>query len=127
VASEVSRESRAVQARASIPNPGGRLKADMLVKAVLEIPPVKGQTVIPRLSMVVINGNEYVFVQKTSADSKATHKFERRRITVAQENSDFVVVAGGLEADEIVATSGSLILAQLYEDLAMVDGGVPVQ
>jgi cobalt-zinc-cadmium efflux system membrane fusion protein len=127
VASEVSRESRAVQARASIPNPGGRLKADMLVKAVLEIPPVKGQTVIPRLSMVVINGNEYVFVQKTAAGSKGTDKFERRRITVAQENSDFVVVAGGLEADEVVATSGSLILAQLYEDLAMVDSGMPVQ
>jgi cobalt-zinc-cadmium efflux system membrane fusion protein len=127
VASEVSRESRAVQARASIRNPGGRLKADMLVKAVLEIPPVKGQTVIPRLSMVVINGNEYVFVQKTAAESKGTDKFERRRITVAQENSDFVVVAGGLEADEVVATSGSLILAQLYEDLAMVDSGVPVQ
>ena len=64
VASEVSRETRAVQVRASIPNPGGRLKSDMLVKAVLEIPPVKGQTVIPRLAMVVINGNEYVFVRK---------------------------------------------------------------
>jgi cobalt-zinc-cadmium efflux system membrane fusion protein len=127
VASEVSRESRAVQARASIPNPDGRLKADMLVKAVLEISPVKGQTVIHRLSMVVINGNEYVFVRKPSDGSKGTHRFERRRITVAQENSDFVVVAGGLEADEVVATSGSLILAQLYEDLAMVDSGMPLQ
>lgn len=125
VASEVSRESRAVQARASIPNPGGRLKADMLVKAVLEIPPVKGQTVIPRLSMVVINGTEYVFVRKPGAEGR--HRFERRTITVAQENSDFVVVAGGLAADETVATSGSLILAQLYEDLAMVDSGMPVR
>ena len=54
-------------------------------------------------------------------------KFERRTIAVAQENSDFVVVAGGLAAGERVATSGSLILAQLYEDLEMVDSGMPVQ
>jgi len=127
VASEVSRESRAVQARASIPNPGGRLKADMLVKAVLEVPPVKGQTVIPRLSMVVINGAEYVFVRKAAADSKGKHKFERRTISVAQENSDFVVVATGLAAGEMVATTGSLILAQLHEDLQMVDTGMPVR
>ena len=97
----------------------------MLVKAVLEVPPVKGQTAIPRLSMVVINGNEYVFVRKAAAASKGKAKFERRTIAVAQENSDFVVVAGGLAADEKVATSGSLILAQLYEDLEMVDTGEP--
>ena len=46
---------------------------------------------------------------------------------MAQENSDFVVIASGLEAGETVATSGSLILAQLYEDLQMVETGMPVQ
>lgn len=127
VASEVSRDSRAVQARASIPNPGGRLKADMLVKAALEIPPIKGQTVIPRLAMVVINGDEYVFVRKSHTDAKGTDKFERRKVVVTQENSDFVVIASGLTAGEMVATSGSLILAQLYEDLQMVATGMPAQ
>ena len=127
VASEVSRESRAVQARASIPNPGGRLKSDMLVKAVLEIPPVKGQTVIPRLAMVVINGDEYVFVRKSFSAAQGIDKFERRQVVVTQENSDFVVIASGLAASEMVATSGSLILAQLYEDLQMVATGMPAQ
>jgi cobalt-zinc-cadmium efflux system membrane fusion protein len=127
VASEVSRDSRAVQARASIPNPGGRLKSDMLVKAALEIPPVKGQTVIPRLAMVVINGDEYVFVRKTAAGARGSDKFERRKVVVTQENSDFVVIASGLAAGEMVSTSGSLILAQLYEDLQMVATGMPAQ
>jgi cobalt-zinc-cadmium efflux system membrane fusion protein len=127
VASEVSRDSRAVQARASIPNPGGKLKSDMLVKAILEIPPVKGQTVIPRLAMVVINGNEYVFVRRPSSGQEDVFKFERRKVAVAQENSDFVVIAHGLTADEMVATSGSLILAQLFEDLQTVETGTPVQ
>jgi cobalt-zinc-cadmium efflux system membrane fusion protein len=126
VSSEVSRETRAVQIRASILNPGGKLKADMLVKVTLEVPPVKGQTYIPRQALVVINGVEYVFV-KRAHDSQGRDRFERRKVSVAQENSDFVVVATGLEAGETVASSGSLILAQLYEDLQMVQTGMPVQ
>ena len=80
--------------------------------------------------MVVINGDEYVFVKKSSVGAKGTtrsDKFERRKVVVAQENSDFVVIASGLWADEMVATSGSLILAQLYEDLQMVATGMPAQ
>ncbi|WP_165233558.1 efflux RND transporter periplasmic adaptor subunit [Aquisphaera insulae] len=126
ISSEVSRETRAVQIRASIRNPGGVLKSDMLVKVVLEIPPVKGQTVIPRLALVVINGSEYVFVRRPDPGGGADH-FERRKVTVAQENSNFVVIAGGLNAGETVATNGSLILAQLFEDLQIVDTGMPVQ
>jgi cobalt-zinc-cadmium efflux system membrane fusion protein len=127
VSSEVSRETRAVQIRASIPNPGGKLKADMLVKVVLQVPPVKGQTVIPRVALVVINGTEYVFVKDDASNSKGHDQFHRRAVSVAQENSSFVVIASGLVAGETVATGGSLILAQLFEDAQMVATGVPVQ
>lgn len=125
VSSEVSRETRAVQVRASIPNPGGRLKADMLVKVSLEIPPQKGQTSIPRQALVVINGEEYVFVRHDQSDRQL--RFERRKIALTQENSDHVVVAGGLKGGETVAAGGSLILAQLYEDRQMVETGMPTR
>jgi cobalt-zinc-cadmium efflux system membrane fusion protein len=126
VASEVSKDSRAVQVRASIPNPDGSLKADMLVRAVLDVPPEKGQTVIPRLSMVVINGDDYVFVRKRPEKGQGKEKnFERRKVAVAQENSDYVIIQNGLEAGEEVVTTGSLILAQLYEDLQTVNTGMP--
>jgi hypothetical protein len=46
---------------------------------------------------------------------------------VAQENSGFVVIASGLEAGETVASGGSLILAQLYEDKKVVETGMPPQ
>src|SRR5262249_39175467 len=52
VASEVSQDTRAVRVRATIPNRDASLKSQMLVTAMLEIPPVPGQTVIPRLAMV---------------------------------------------------------------------------
>jgi cobalt-zinc-cadmium efflux system membrane fusion protein len=130
VANEVSKDTRAIKIRATIKNPGGRLKADMVLKAMLDIPPVEGQTVIPRLAMVSTNGSEYVFVRKPrrpDARPSEPDQFERRRIVVAQENFDEVIVSRGLKPGEEVVTNGSLIIAQLFEDQHMVEDGVPLQ
>jgi cobalt-zinc-cadmium efflux system membrane fusion protein len=127
VSPEVSKETRAIKIRATVPNSSGRLKADMLVRAALEVPPVKGWTVIPRLAMVVLNGNEYAFVRKSSTDSKGSERFERRKIILAEERDDHVVVKSGLEAGEQVASSGSLILSQLFEEQQMLATGMPLK
>ena len=120
VAAEVSKETRAIKIRATVPNSDGKLKADMLVRASVEIPPIKGQTVIPRLAMVVMNGNAYAFIRKPGSDSKGPELFERRKLVVAEERDDHVVVKDGLKAREEVASSGSLILSQLFEEQQMV-------
>ena len=128
IANEVSKDTRAVRLRATIPNPSTRLKSDMLLKANLDIPPVPGQTIIPRLAMVSTNGAEYVYVRvprEAGAKERDPDKFQQRRIVVAQESVDEVVVARGLKAGEEVATNGSLILAQLFEDQRMVESGTP--
>jgi cobalt-zinc-cadmium efflux system membrane fusion protein len=127
VANEVSKDTRAVKVRATIRNPHGKLKSDMLVKAILDIKPLPGQTSIPRISMVAINGEAFVFVHRPDSSPGGPDKFERRKIEVAQENADRVVVAGGLKPGEEVVTNGSLILSQLYEDLRTVDTGLPLQ
>jgi cobalt-zinc-cadmium efflux system membrane fusion protein len=127
VANEVSKDTRAIKIRASIPNVDGKLKADMLVRATLKIPPESGQTVIPRLAMVVMNGNEYAFVQKDPVNKKETLQFERRQLVVAEERDDHVVVKTGLKPGEHVASNGSLVLAQLYEDQQMVATGMPLK
>jgi cobalt-zinc-cadmium efflux system membrane fusion protein len=127
VATEVSKETRAIKVRASIPNVAGDLRAEMLVKASLDIPPVNGQTVIPRSAVVVMNGHEYAFVRKPPASAQDKERFERRELEIAEERSDHVVVAIGTKAGEEVASRGSLILAQLYEDQQTVATGMPVQ
>lgn len=136
VANEVSKDTRAVKIRASIPNPGARLKSDMLVKAMLDIPPSPGQTSIPRLALISANGHDYVFVRrprqdgeehadKEHADKEHGNQFERREIKVAQENHDTVVVSQGLKPGEEVVTIGSLVLSQVYEDTMTIDTGLP--
>ena len=127
VASEVSKDTRAIMLRASIPNVDGKLKADMLVRAFLRIPPVPGQTVIPRQAMVVMNGSEYAFVQKEDGGGKAIEQFGRQKLVVAEERDDHVVVQSGLKPGDHVASNGSLVLAQLYEDQQMIATGMPLK
>ena len=130
VANEVSKDTRAIQIRASIPNFDSKLKAAMLVRATLNIPPEPGQTVIPRLAMVVMNGSEFAFVQKEPKnphDSSEVLQFERRQLLVAEERDDHVVVKTGLKPGEHVASNGSLVLAQLFEDQQVVATGMPLK
>ena len=127
VATEVSKDTRTIRIKASVPNLNNELKADMLVRASLDIPPVDGQTVIPRSAVVVMNGHEYAFVRKSPVNAKDTELFERREIVIAEERSDHVVIASGTKTGEEVASRGSLILAQLYEDQQTVATGMPLE
>jgi cobalt-zinc-cadmium efflux system membrane fusion protein len=120
VANEVDPETHAVRVRATIPNSGGALKADMLVRSLLEIPPAPDRTIIPRLALVTTDGASYAFVRRPDQPDK----FERRPIRVVQERSDHVVVEG-LRAGEEVVTNGALWMAQLYEDRQTVQSGAP--
>ena len=127
VATEVSKETRTIRIRASIPNVNGELKADMLVKASLDIPPVKGQTVIPRSAVVVMNGHEYAFIRKPPTNAVDDERFERRELVIAEERFDHVVIESGAKAGEEVVSYGSLIVAQLFEDQQTVATGMPLQ
>jgi cobalt-zinc-cadmium efflux system membrane fusion protein len=120
----IEAETRSAKFRTSITNPEGRLKAGMFVRVLLEIPPEPGQTVIPRTAMVSVDRVDYVFLKRPGAKAQ----FERRPITVAKENNDYVLVAPPFNGhpqlspgDEVVSV-GSLILEQMYEDRVMVQG-----
>ena len=144
ITSEIDKDTKTVRIRTTIGNPENRIKADMLVTGYVEIPPPAqhGHTVIPRLAMVSVDGGDYAFVQvpnkdpsessSASASAKdAPTRFERRLIRVIHEGSDGVIVAEGtrpgegLKADEQVATKGSLLLQQMYEDAATLEAGGP--
>jgi cobalt-zinc-cadmium efflux system membrane fusion protein len=77
--------------------------------------------------MVVMSGNEYAFVEREPSDSKDVLQFERRQLVVAEERDEHVVVKAGLKPGEHVASNGSLVLAQLYEDQQMVATGMPLK
>jgi membrane fusion protein, heavy metal efflux system len=124
----IDADTRSAKFRTSIKNPEGpsQIKALTFVKVLLYVPPTKGHTVIPRGAMVSVDRSDYVFVKKAGTDNK----FERRRIFVAKENNDFVIVAEpsldhmGLTPGEEVVTTASLLLEQMYEDRLMAEGSL---
>jgi len=112
-----------VRIRATIPNPGRRLKSDMLVRSILQIPPAEGDTVIPRIAMSVSNGECFAFVRKAAEGGGSL--FERRKLEIKREASDCCVVSRGLAVGDQVVCNGSLILAQMYEDESTNATGMP--
>ena len=98
----------------------------MFARMLLEVRPKSGSTLIPRSAMVSVDQYDYVFVKQKGT----TDRFERRQIVADKENNDFVIVAApslgqpGLTPGEEVVTTGSLILAQMYEDRATIEGGL---
>ncbi len=126
ITSEIAQDTKTVRIRTEIPNVGGRLKADLLVGGYVEIPPVPGRVVIPRPAMVSGDGADYVFVARPRTDEKEPLQFERRTIRVVEEYHDKVIVSEGLQAGDIVATRGSLLLSQMYEDAATVEPAAPL-
>ena len=120
-------DTRAAKFRTAIPNAGAKLKSGMFVRVFLDIPPTRGRTVIPRIAMVSVDRDNYVFVRKGPGWT-----FERRPIRPWQEGDDEVIVDEptkdhlGLKPGEEVVTTGSLILEQVFEDKSMSENGAPL-
>ena len=80
----IDMDSRSAKFRTSIPNPEGKLKANMFVRVLLQIPPKQGRTVIPRGAMVSVDRVDYVYVKQSGDDRQV----QRQPIIVAKENND---------------------------------------
>lgn len=114
--SQIDPVSRSVRFQTSIPNYEGRLRAGMYVRAELfrPPPPSERRTVVPRSALVTTDGASYVFIEEPDHPGR----FYRKLVQVAEEYHDVVYLTDSLGPDENVACEGSLILAQMYEDMA---------
>lgn len=112
VSNQVDPQTHAVRVRTSIPNPAGKLKADMLVEGALQIAPKPNRIEIPRTALIVVGELSYVFVRNANDPDK----FERRRVSVAHESARRVLIDSGVAAGESVVTTGALMVAQIFED-----------
>ena len=119
VSNQVDPQTHAVRIRGSIPNADGHFKSDQLVRVIVKCPPQTGNTVIPRRAVVTNAGDCFVFVQRPAAPDT----FERRSVEIEHEFSDHVIVASGLTPGEVVVTTGSLVMTQVYEDRLAVETG----
>lgn len=102
---EVKTETRTARVRIELPNPDGRLKADMYADVVFQAGGDHGAVVaIPDSAVIDSGTQQLVFV------AKGEGRFEPRPVTLGRHGEGYREVLEGLEAgDEVVTTATFLI------------------
>jgi cobalt-zinc-cadmium efflux system membrane fusion protein len=97
--------SRTLQVRIVTSNPGGKLKKDMYVTAVVQAGAIKDALTVPDAAILRNNENEpFVYV------ATGANQFGQRLVTIGDSEDGKTQVLSGLHAGERVAGDGSLFL-----------------
>jgi Cu(I)/Ag(I) efflux system membrane fusion protein len=97
-------QARTAQVRVVVPNARGDLKPDMFVDVLLSASLGK-RLAIPESAVLYAGDKRIVFVDLGDG------RFAPRTVTLGAKAGDYYEVAGGLEAGEIVVTSGNFLIA----------------
>jgi membrane fusion protein, heavy metal efflux system len=106
VSAAIDPATRSAKVRASVPNPGARLKPEMFASVTLRLADVERVLTVPARAVFVEDGRTFVYTA-VGAD-----RFVRRPVEVgATEGSDRRIV-GGLSAGDRIVVDGALLLRQ---------------
>ena len=109
IAAVVDKETRTVQARVEVANPGGRLKPEMFATASIRTSGTSGiadkdkALLLPQEAVVLMQGQPTAFVAEDGG-------FEPRVVELGDKLRDKVVIKNGLKAGERVVTAGTYAL-----------------
>jgi len=101
----VNEKTRTVSVRLEVPNPGGKLKPGMFVRAVKRTRPegAKEELVIPASAPLVTGKRAIVYVQVPGKEGT----YEGREIILGPRAGDSYVVRSGLSEGDLVVTRGN--------------------
>lgn len=110
IAAVVDKESRTVQARVEVANPGGRLKPEMFATAAIRTSGTTGTNggaakalLLPHEAVVLMQGQPTVFVAEDGG-------FEPRPVELGDKLRGKVVIKSGIKSGEKVVTAGTYAL-----------------
>lgn len=112
VADFVDPVSRTIKVRGEVPNADRRLKGEMFVNALVELP-VSDALRVPAAAVFLLGDQRYVFVQE------GVGRYVRQRVEAGAERDGKVDVraGGGLNAGDKVVTEGNLHLLKYFKSL----------
>jgi RND family efflux transporter MFP subunit len=100
-------ETRTVQVRIELPNPGGLLKPGMFAQVELAMAPARPVVTIPLSSVIDSGKRRIVLVQVREG------RFEPREVTLGARSDDYVEVQDGVgEGEQVVIAANFLIDAE---------------
>ena len=118
--SVVDPATRTVRVRATVKNPGEKLRPGMFVTARIDVPRPQSEAIaavaVPHSGLQTLEERTVVFVET------APGVFARRPVEVGHTFEGFTEILGGVKAGEVIVTEGSFVLksefakAMLQED-----------
>lgn len=106
--SSVNPETRTVRLRATLPNPGNKLKPGMFASVLTRQPEDKEVVTLPRTAISYNTYGDYVFVVENNDEDELI--VNRRTVTSGETRDGRVAITRGLEAEEQVVEKGLLRL-----------------
>ncbi len=111
IGANVEPATRRVFVRSEIANPHGELKAGMFANFTITIAPPKHAPAVPQ-DGIVREGDGTMTVWVTAGGGK----FTKRAVKTGLLHAGFVEILDGLKSGELVATDGSLFIANQYSN-----------
>ncbi len=96
--------SRRIQIRCVLPNPGHRLKPEMFARATLLADTRRRVLRVPNGALVMTGLHSFVFVET------APGVLEKRPVAISSEGRDYAIITDGLKAGDRIVTTGALLL-----------------
>jgi cobalt-zinc-cadmium efflux system membrane fusion protein len=101
----LSKNSRSLRARVTVPNPDGALRPGFFVRAAIAIPNGAKELLIPSAAVQPLE-DDVVFVARDAAAGV----FEVRRVLVARRTAEVAEIAEGLSRGEAIVVQGAFLL-----------------
>jgi RND family efflux transporter MFP subunit len=110
-------QTRTIPVRATVANPGGRLRPHMFATVLLEVGDRANAVAIPGDAVVLLDERPAVFI--AAPESGGGARLERRNVQVGGQSGERTLVIGGLRPDDNVVVRGAFAVKSLFERAKM--------
>jgi len=102
--------SRHLKYRAQFESSKSAIKPNALVNVTAPVGKSTNRIIVPDLSLTHDQFGDYVFVLTPENNEEGSYRAKRKQVTLALKNEQQVVIESGLEAGQLVATTGAFKL-----------------
>ena len=109
--------TRTLNVRALVANGSNRLKSEMLASVIVAGGANVSAILLPEDAVQSLQGKQYVFIAQTA--EKGGTQFTRREVTVGSRSSGMTAVIRGINAGDIVVTTGAFAVKAQFQKATM--------
>lgn len=115
----VEESTRTIRVRATVQNPGEKLRPGMFIKGLVQVPKPASEAkpilAVPQAALQTLEGRTVVFVQKEPGE------FRREFVETGHTFEGVTEVLSGVRAGDVIATEGSFVLKSEFARATLKD------